>query len=120
MQNFLSDQFALRKQLLRRPNRCHTRYLRGRRGFPLRIPPAEELTRAGVKFQTLKALETVPPKITPPLPPFILIRIVQEKSYMHRITMLEGVIYGGASWVGKVSGKGYHGSGSNFKFFVSS
>ena len=39
---------------------------------------------------------------------------------MHRITMLEGVIYGGSSWMGKVNGKGYHGAGSNFKFFVSS
>ena len=38
IRNFLSDHFALRARLLRRPTLCHTQYLRGRKSFPLRPP----------------------------------------------------------------------------------
>ena len=69
MRNFSSDHFALRAQLLRRHIRCHAQYLRGRQVLLLRIPPAEELTRAEAKFQTFKALELVLPKLKlPPRP----------------------------------------------------
>ena len=66
MRNFSSHHFALRARLLRRPTRCHNRYLRGSIAFLLRIPSSEELTGSDAKFQTLKALETVPPKLKRP------------------------------------------------------
>ena len=56
MRNFSPEHFALRARLLQRPTCFHDWYLRGRRAFPLRLPPAEELTRSDAKFQTLKAL----------------------------------------------------------------
>ena len=39
MRNFSLNHFSLRARLLQRPNRCHARYLRGRRAFTLRLPP---------------------------------------------------------------------------------
>ena len=66
MRNFSSDHFVVRERLLLRPTRCHSCYLRGRRAFPIRIPPTAELRRADAKFQTLKTLEPVPPKLKRP------------------------------------------------------
>ena len=63
MRNFSSDHFTMRTRLLQRPTLCHDHYLRGRRAFPLSIPAAEELITADTKFQTLKDLELVPPKL---------------------------------------------------------
>ena len=36
--NFVSNHFPLQEELLVWPNRCHRRYLQGRRAFPLAIP----------------------------------------------------------------------------------
>ena len=67
--NFSSDHFALRAQLLWLPTHFHNRYLRGRIPISLRLLPAKELSRVESKFQNLKTLEPVPPKMkTPPCP----------------------------------------------------
>ena len=66
MHNFSSDHFVVRERLLLRPTRCHSCYLRGRRAFLRPPPPTVELIRADTKFQTLKALEMVPPKLKRP------------------------------------------------------
>ena len=69
MRKLLSDHFALRARLLRSSTCLHTRYFREKIAFPLRLSPAKERSRAGAKFQTLKALEPVPPKLKrPPRP----------------------------------------------------
>ena len=63
MCNFSSDHFAIRAWLLRRPTRCHTRYLQGRREFPLKLPSTMELSRTDAKFQNLMTFELVTPKL---------------------------------------------------------
>ena len=66
MRNFSSDHLELSSHIIRRPTRCHARCLLGRRAFLLRLPPTAELRRADAKFQTLKTLEPVPPKLKRP------------------------------------------------------
>ena len=45
------------------------RYLRGRREFPLKLPPSAELGEFDGKFETLKNLEPFPPNLKrPPRP----------------------------------------------------
>ena len=58
--NFLSNHFALRAQLLWQPANCDGEYLRGRRAFPLKLPPTGPLNLVDTKFQELKAIK-VPP-----------------------------------------------------------
>ena len=69
MRNYRSDHFAIRVRLLRRLTRCHSHYLQGRREFPLKPPPAAELRRVDVKFQTINNLEPFIPTLKrPPCP----------------------------------------------------
>ena len=88
MRNLSSDKFALNERLLWRPTRYHARYLRGRRAFPIRIPPTAELRRADAKFQTLKTLEPVPPKLKhPPFPLWMSlysIRLIDMRAALRR------------------------------------
>ena len=88
MRNFSLDHFALRARLLRRPTRCHTRYLQGRREFPLKLPPTAELSRAGAKFQTLQTLKPVPPKLEGPPRPLWMspdsIRLIDKRAALRR------------------------------------
>ena len=53
--NVLSNNFYLRTRLMHQPTRCHGGYLRGRRAFPLNLPPAETLKIVNTKFQEPKA-----------------------------------------------------------------
>ena len=88
MPNFFSDHFALRAGLLRRPTRCHIRYFRERRAFPLRILPSEELSSYDAKFQTLDTLEPPPPNLKDfPLPLWMSpysIRLFDERASLHQ------------------------------------
>ena len=88
MRNFPSDHFALRAWLLRRPTRCHACYLWGSILFPLILPHTPELIRAGAKFQTLKTLETVPPKLKRPPRPLCIspdsTRLIDKHAALHR------------------------------------
>ena len=70
MSNFSLDHFALRARIIQCPTLCHACYLRGRRSLTLRPPPTAELIMDDAKFQTLKTLEPVPPKLKRPLAPY--------------------------------------------------
>ena len=63
MCNYTSNHFAIREKLLRRPTRCHARYLRGRRAFQLKLPPTVERSVVNMQFKIIKTLEP------PPSPP---------------------------------------------------
>ena len=56
----MSNHFALRARLLWQPANCDGEYLRGRRAFPLKLPPTGPLNLVDTKFQELKAIK-VPP-----------------------------------------------------------
>ena len=67
MQNYTSEKFVIRARLLICPTRCHTWYLRLRGAFPLKLPPAAELSGVDVHFQIIKTLEPAPPPWIAPL-----------------------------------------------------
>ena len=73
MRNYTSNQFSIRKRLMRCPTRCHTRNPRGRRTFPLNPPPTAEISKVDANVQTLKTLEPAPPRIE--APPSILLDV---------------------------------------------
>ena len=56
-----SDHYLIRVRLLRQPTKCHKRYLRGRRQWPLAMPPVGPLTEIDSLFQTLESYCDSPP-----------------------------------------------------------
>ena len=61
LQNFSSNNFGLRAQLIMRITWCHGRYLRGWLTFPLQFLKMGFLRKVDARFQELKALEDPPP-----------------------------------------------------------
>ena len=70
------------------PTQCHARYLHGRRGLPLKIPPAAELSKVDRKFQTLNNLEPIPPTMkrlpSPLCMPPKSIRLIDKQTAVRR------------------------------------
>ena len=57
------NHFALKVRLLQLPTHCHVQHFRRRKALPIRSPPTAKLRRVNTKFQTLRNLELVPPKL---------------------------------------------------------
>ena len=64
--HYSSDHLAVKARLLRSPTRCHNRYLRGRKQFPLQLPTIGPIRHIDHLYQDLKAMEVPPP--APPRP----------------------------------------------------
>ena len=64
--------------------RCHTRYLRGRRTFPLYLLTAADLSMVDIKFQDFKSLDPPPPPLTRPSHPLWVssstIKIIDDRT----------------------------------------
>jgi hypothetical protein len=67
--SYSTNHLMLRGRLLRRPTKCHRRYLHGRRQFPLKVPAMGPLTQADTLYRELKSLINIPaptPRSNPP------------------------------------------------------
>ena len=88
MWNFSLEHFTLTEQFLRCPSHFHVWYPRRRRALPLMLSPTKKRSRADDKFQNLKAMEPVPPKLKRlPCPLWMSpasIRLIEKRADLRR------------------------------------
>ena len=86
--SYSTDHLMLRATLLRRPTKCHRKYLHGRKKFPLQLPKLGPLTLADTLYTGIKDRIHIPRGPARPNPPQWLspntIRLIDTRASLRR------------------------------------